>query len=129
MGDIIVSPSDVIQAVEASEGNISIFATILNVPRNTAESFIRANPKIAEAMADFHESFLDEAIDLLKDHIRTGNLKALMYFLDRKGGSRGFGNKSSTLIGKIDLNKLSDGQLRRIADGEDVESVVLNPEG
>jgi len=92
-----------LKAYRESLGNISKACEMAKVRRNTYYDWIKNDPGFREKVMEVDESFLDLAESVLLKKIRKEDLKAVIYFLDTRGKSRGYG-KSIKVNGDIKTN-------------------------
>ena len=76
---------------------------------------------------EIFESKLDNTESVLYDRAVHGESWAVTFLLKTQGRGRGYIERGETLNVKIDLNKLTDEQLRRIANGEHPAVVMGDP--
>ncbi|MBE6244251.1 MAG: hypothetical protein E7108_01850 [Bacteroidales bacterium] len=74
-------------------GNITATCTALGITRKTFYSWKRKFAKLSEAIDDIDESKLDFAESKLMEHIDSGDVTSLIFFLKTKGKSRGYVEK------------------------------------
>lgn len=86
-----LSVADVAVALYKCGGFISIASRLLDVPGDAIQKLIARSEELQEIVNDIRESYLDLAEDKLIGLIKGGNLDAIKYFLNYKGGSRGYG--------------------------------------
>lgn len=79
-----------IEALMKSGGVLKPACEALHMSRQTVLDWRKADPDFDKACGEAIEVFLDEAEGKLYAAVRRGNLKAIKYFLDRKGRSRGY---------------------------------------
>lgn len=74
-------------------GNVSEACNTANITRNTLHNNWAKDKVFIALRNEIEEMKLDVAEAKLFNHIADGNLKAVMYYLDRKGKKRGWGNE------------------------------------
>lgn len=109
-----------IETIEAKQGIITAVAQSLNVSRraiyDAAERWQTVKEAIHHARFDYDEGLLDEAEIKLREAVRGGESWAVRYTIDKKGKSRGYIDKYEIDLKVSDLEKLSDDELRAIAE-------------
>lgn len=126
-----------IDAIPGTGGIISSIAKRVGCNWHTAKKYIREYPTVQQAYddecqtpVDWAESVVIRNIALaLREQEQTNepvDSSDAKWLLIHKGKTRGYTTKAELDITAkaIDLTRLSDDQLRRIADGEDVELVL-----
>lgn len=71
----------------------------LNVSPSTVHKFMNEHPQLHALRDEINEALCDLAENTLYRAIREGDLRATMYFLDRRARHRGYGHKAE-LTGK-----------------------------
>ncbi len=71
-------------------GNITATCVALGITRKTFYSWKEKYAKLKEAISDVDESKLDFAESKLMEHIDSGDITALIFYLKTKGKSRGY---------------------------------------
>lgn len=86
----------------------------LKLSRQTVYNWIDADPKFAEIMKDIQERRLDNAETMLDKLVAEANPQMIMYLLNNKGRSRGYGqhkvaieHSGNIASEKVDTSKLS----------------------
>lgn len=87
------SKKQIINALIQNNGLITFAAKSLGCHRNTISNAMREDPSIWEAYVDFNEVTLDLAENVIRSSIMAGDVKTAMWFLEKKGQSRGYGIK------------------------------------
>lgn len=82
--------SEVLKAIELNAGVISDTAKMLRTSYARLKQFIEDNPRLKQAAEDVSEIKKDMAESKLNEHIRNGNLTAIMFFLKTKAKDRGY---------------------------------------
>jgi|TARA_R100000081_G_C4818727_1_gene177599 DNA replicative helicase MCM subunit Mcm2 (Cdc46/Mcm family) len=95
MASHLFSNEKLVQAFIANDFNISAAARALGMTPQNFYHLRNTRPELAEALLKASEEMLDIAESTLFKHIRDGNLDATKYFLDRRGGGRGYNPKSN----------------------------------
>ncbi|MBM2293762.1 helix-turn-helix domain-containing protein [Sulfitobacter pseudonitzschiae] len=111
-------------ALEQTGGIKVAAAQMLGVGRTTLYKFIKENPELATVIAEIDEIQLDLAEGQVKKLIGSGDPQTCRWFLELKGGGRGY-SRHSTLGGKnggpiqvemptVDVSGLSMAALKEI---------------
>jgi hypothetical protein len=82
-----------LKAVRDNAGIIGGIAATLKLDRTTVFRKAQAEPWLKEAIFEATESTLDLAELSMRAAIECGNMKAIMWFLERKGRDRGYGKE------------------------------------
>jgi hypothetical protein len=115
------TPDQVEAALRMSAGIRSGAAVKLNCSPSTISNYIDRHPALREVEAEILDQNLDLAETKLLTAIRDGNLTAVIFYLKTKGKARGYTERAELTGadgGPIDVTKLSDEELERIARGE-----------
>ena len=80
-----------LQVLNKTLGNITAACKVVGINRATFYNYVRADPDFAAAVKEVDEVCLDAAVDSLFQQMREGNAKATIFYLEKKGRSRGFG--------------------------------------
>ena len=81
------------EVLAACEGCLGIQANVyrkLKISRRAFFDYRRKWPEIQQAIDDEQEQGLDVAEDKLMQKIQAGNLKAITFYLEKKGAERGW---------------------------------------
>lgn len=105
-------------------GNLSAVARALKITRKTVYSKIQDHPELVESVIEGRETSLDDAEQGLDDLVKQGNVAAIIFKLKTQGKSRGYVERQENIDITLDLNKLNDEQLSRLAAGEDFRSIL-----
>lgn len=87
------SKAEVLAAIPGSGGIVSKIAKRLGIGRRTLFEYRQRWPEVEEAITDATEAGLDFAETQLMNLIESGDIKAIMYYLDNKGRGRGWGSQ------------------------------------
>jgi len=120
-----VSEEDIRNALIKCDGIIAWAARSLRVDRSSLHKRIQRSEFLREVLKHCIEETLDEAEGQLFKLIRDGDPKAVKWYLEKKGKSRGYGKESpeiSTLSHEkvdknsqeVDLSKLELGELKQL---------------
>lgn len=121
-----LSVENVQMALEQAGGLRTATAKLLGVGRTTLYNFLNKHPELWDTVQDQEEALLDLAEGQVRKWIREGDKKTVMWYLDRKGKPRGFGNVNIALSGQkdgepikttatIDTSKMSPEALQELA--------------
>lgn len=116
---------EVAAAASMSKGIKQEMARILRVSYATITSYINKWPDLQNVMDMAGEQVLDRAELKLQQHIDLNSLPALMFYLSTRGKNRGYTKRVEKATLTMDMSQLSDVQLKRIADGEAPDEVVM----
>jgi hypothetical protein len=132
------TPAQIFAALKASGGVNSAAARMLRCSPSTIANYVARFPEIAEAKKEIEQRYLDVAETIVVKRMTSPNspaqqLRAAIYYLQRKGTSRGYGKSRRTtcisnidLEGKrlVDLSRLSaeeQAMLKRLLDKATIE--------
>jgi hypothetical protein len=85
-----VTTDEIIEALVAENGMLTLAAKRLKISYNTLKKYIGKNPKVQEAISGVEEYMLDTVQKKLYAMIEEGNSGAVYFYLKCKGKSRGF---------------------------------------
>lgn len=85
-----------IDALLATGGIISLAAKRIGCSRHTVHIFIKNHPTVKAAYDEANEANLDIAEAMLLQQVRAGNEGQLRFYLSAKGRSRGYGASQGT---------------------------------
>jgi Bacterial regulatory protein, Fis family len=108
-------------ALRASAGILSAAAVKLGCTPRTVRNYLDRSEQLRDVEAEILDQNLDLAETKLLTAIRDGNLTAVIFYLKTKGKARGYTERAEVTGadgGPIDVTKLSDEELERIARGE-----------
>ena len=92
MGKTKRTKEQIIQAIQGSRGIKTHISARLKICRQTLDKYIRQWPEVAEAYEIEEGALLDSAESTLyRLAIEEGSEKSLLFLLERKGRSRGYG--------------------------------------
>ena len=118
-----VSVSQLISALEASDGLLAQAAEALGTTRQTIAARISEDTSgdLVEALKGIRECTLDETEGELLKNIRNGNSGDIRFYLETQGKHRGYTKRSETtgVNGgpiRIDLAGVSDDDLSRLTE-------------
>ena len=119
-----ISFEDLQKAIIGKRGNLTAVAKVFKVTRNTIYSRIKDNPILIDTVIESREICLDEAEQSLQDKIKEGDLTAIIFYLKTQGKRRGYIERQENFDITLDLSKLTDDQLSRLAAGEAIRSIL-----
>jgi hypothetical protein len=82
-----------LEALEVSCGVVSAAAKVANVSRYNHYKWLQEDEEYRERVQEVQEIALDVAEESLIKRLREGDTTAIMYYLNNKGASRGYGKK------------------------------------
>jgi len=85
-----VTPQQVIEALQNSNGLQAGAARALKVSRQTIANYIKNDPIIAAAYEDVNETTIDKVEGKLLENINAGNIVAQIFYLKTKAKHRGY---------------------------------------
>jgi predicted transcriptional regulator len=88
-----ITQDEWIEAVRNSAGVVALVAAKLGVSRQTIWEHRKKHAWLDEAFKETVEQSLDLAESNISAALQAGNLKATMWYLERKGKTRGFGRE------------------------------------
>lgn len=118
---------EVIETLRKYNGNVALAAKALGSQRAALDQYRRRTPSVQAVCQEIFESKLDNTESVLYDRAVHGEAWAVTFLLKTQGRGRGYIERGETLNVRIDLNKLTDEQLRRIANGEHPTIVMGDP--
>jgi DNA transposition AAA+ family ATPase len=122
MTKIVVA--DVEPLVNEYKGNVAAIARKLGVSRSTVWAKVQDSAPLQKMLEDARETRIDNAESMLDKKILEGDTTALIFFLKTQGRRRGYSEKVDSTNYTLDLSQLTDEQLERLSNGEDVLSVL-----
>jgi hypothetical protein len=109
-------------------GIISTVADRLGCNWHTAKKYCARDKTpfvtVADAFEDEAERALDFAETQMFKQIQEGDGPMIRYLLSTKGKNRGFAERQQIDLRSIDLSQLTEQQLQRLADGDDLFRVL-----
>jgi hypothetical protein len=109
---------EVIAAIKKYNGNLVMAAQMLGASRSALDTYRQSNPAVNAVCQEEWESKLDNTESVLYNRAMRGEGWAVTFLLKTQGRGRGYIERGETMNIELNLNKLSDEQLRRIANGE-----------
>lgn len=95
-------------------GNVSAVAKAMKCSRQTIHTYAKDNEAISQALQDAREEITDIAESKLLTAIKSGEAWAVCFYLKTQGRGRGYVEKQINV--NVDMSKLSDDELRAIAE-------------
>ena len=83
----------VAEALQETGGVKLQAAELLGVQRSVIAAMCQKHPQLEAVINDVTEAVIDLAEARLIENIRAGDLASIRYFLDNRGGARGYGRK------------------------------------
>jgi hypothetical protein len=114
-------------------GIITTVARRVGCDWHTASKWINEHDTLKRAFQDERERVLDLCETKLIDAINSGDIDSAKWMLSRLGRNRGYVERQEVTgkdggpVQSLDLSKLTNSQLERLARGEDVSTVLANP--
>lgn len=119
----------VIDACEGTAGIMAIVAKKLGCTRTTICRYAKRYPTVRAALDQADKEATDLAENKSMTLINEGYWPAIKYRLATKGKDRGYSERHEIDLRNLDLSKLNESQLERIANGEDPIRVLATPGG
>lgn len=116
MGKDLYTAAQFINAIPGTGGIISAIAKRVGCEWSTAKKYIETYPTIKAAYDNECEAVTDMAESVLITSIKNGDSADAKWWLTRKGKARGFSGKLEIELFLKDLEKLTDDELRAIAE-------------
>lgn len=111
-------------AIIKHRGNLSETAKALKISRKTMYNRMTDFPGIEEVVAEARDIGIDEAEGALRKKILAGDTTAIIFFLKTQGRWRGYIERQDNLNINIDVSAMTDEQLLKLANGEDIRAVL-----
>lgn len=89
----ILKEKNLLEAIEGSNGVVSVIAKKLNVAWDTANDAIKRSEKASQAYMNECERVLDFAENKIFESIKAGNTNNAKWYLTKKGKARGYGDE------------------------------------
>jgi len=114
-----------LDAIPNSGGIISTIARRVGCDWRTAKKYIDELPTVNQAYQNECERVLDLAeTTIITAMTQDKDVQTAKWYAMQKGRKRGYGEQHT--VANIDLSKLSDSQLERLAKGEDLYAVLAD---
>lgn len=118
-------------AIQKSCGLKIDICKIAKISRTTLYKKCLQYPKLESMIKEKQEETLDIAESKLLELIKQGNITAIIFFLKTQGKGRGYSERTEMSLShriekEIDLNKLTESGLQRVANGEDFMTVLAD---
>ena len=91
----LLTHQTILGAIHRHAGVISLVARELGTSRQNIHQRIKASPELQAAMAEAEDELLDVAEGHVARLIRQGDRATIMWYLNRKGRTRGYGTTST----------------------------------
>jgi len=109
----------VIDALEAAKGYVSVAASELRCDPQTIYNYAKEYQSVQRAWDAIREERHDSVESALAGRIKAGDTTAIIFYLKTQCKQRGYIEKQQIEhSGNIDVTKLSDEELREIAEGK-----------
>ena len=122
MNKPVATVEDITKALEEHRGNISAAARALRISRMTIYRRIEEDKTLVDVIESAKETKIDNVESKLYSKAVAGDTTCMIFFLKTKGRKRGYGDQLNTI--NIDMSKLTNTQLSRIANGEGILDVL-----
>lgn len=121
-----VSDANLAKAIAKAGGLLADAAAMCGISRATVSRRLAENPRLREAADEALEAALDEAESALMERIRRGDERAIEFFLEYKGRSRGYGVRhvESLSIRTSVASKFTRAELLDMAGAVEASSVT-----
>lgn len=93
------SDDQIIDALQKTEGNISAAARALGASRVTIHKRINDSEEVKREYDSVNEASLDEAENELMALVKSGDFRAIKFYLRTKGRTRGYGDQLDVTTG------------------------------
>jgi predicted transcriptional regulator len=93
-----ITESRLIGALRKYGGLPALAAKELGITRQAVHQRIKNSEGIRAALAEIEDENLDVGIGHLIKKVRAGDMRAIQFYLDRKGRKRGYGNSLSVAV-------------------------------
>lgn len=125
-----VTAAQAAQAVKDKKGFVTQAANQLGISRQQLHNLINKHPTVKEALTDAREEMKDFAESKIYEGINGGNTALIIFYAKTQMKDRGYTEKQEieqrTTHIEVDLSDLSDDQLKRLAAGEDIATILAN---
>jgi DNA-directed RNA polymerase specialized sigma54-like protein len=118
------TPEEIIKAIEDGHGILSSAAQILKCSRTTVDKYRRKYEKVRKAIIDSKESMKDFVEQQLYKNIVDQKEASIFFYLKTQAKDRGYEETSQQNNFNVDMSKLTNEQLKRVANGESIQSVL-----
>lgn len=106
-------------------GNMTEVAKAVKVTRKTIYNRINAEfPELIDVISEARDIGVDEAEGFLRKRMESGDTTAIIFYLKTQGRWRGYIERQDNLNINIDVSKMTDEQLLKLANGEDIRAVL-----
>ena len=123
------TPEEVVDALRKTHGLKTGACELLACNFDTLQRYIAESPEAQEVVSFWRKRRVDRAEYKLDEAIERGEPWAISMVLKghKDGRLRGYGD--SAIIHNVDLSKLTEEQLTRLSNGEDIVTVLLTTQG
>lgn len=120
------TPEQVIKAIQDGKGIQSAAAKILGCGRQTITNYKKKYASVREACEIADEAMIDFTEQQLFKNIQGGKEASIFFYLKTKAKHRGYIERVGTQNLNVDMNSLNDSQLKRLADGEELFTILAD---
>lgn len=121
-----LNPSVVAAELLRMKGYIYLSAKNLGIDAETIYNYAKKFPEVQQAIDMARGQITDVAEMKLYEHIKNGNLRAIIYQLSTQGKNRGYTKATETIHSgeiEIDLDRIKEKLLQRIAKETNDETI------
>ncbi len=119
------TPAQIIEAIESSRGILTVAAKTLKCSRQTIYTYMKRYATVKKAYDESNEEMLDFAEQQLIKNIADQKEASIFFYLKTKGKKRGYIERPAPSV-NIDVKSLTNRQLERLANGEDLVTVLAD---
>ena len=101
-----IAKLNMLEALEKSLGIVTSALKLSNTAKTTYHRWINEDEAFAKAVKDVGNTALDFAESQLFKQIKNDNHSSTQFYLRRKGGDRGYGDKLDITTGGDKINKI-----------------------
>lgn len=118
----------VLAAIDEANGNASAACKALGISRTTLYKYGKVHPEIKERLEEVREETIDAVEHVLVERALAGEAWAVCFYLKTQAKHRGYTERTESVraVLNVDVTKLSEDQLRRLAAGEDPSALMLD---
>lgn len=124
----VFTATQIIEALQQTKGMIYLAAKALGCNPGTVYNYAKRYKSVQQAIDDERGQFLDVTELALNRAVQNGEGWAIAFALKTIGKGRGYVDKKEIIAQttniEIDLSDLTDDQLKRLANGENIASIM-----